>query len=110
MTREEAIAELQEEKALYETDICQADDGTPDGKIIKAIDMAIEALSAEYEDYEHATLVDIKEPLKVVVVRCKDCYHYDKGENDSESWQYCRFLRHDTSDYNFCSWAERREP
>lgn len=45
----------------------------------EAIDMAIEALSlanlkeefesAEYEDYEHATLVDIKEPLKVLVVR-----------------------------------------
>ena len=45
MTREEAIAELQEDKALYETDICHADDGTPDGRLIKALDMAIEALN-----------------------------------------------------------------
>ena len=89
MTREEAIQELQEDKALYETDICHADDGSPDGRLIKALDMAIEALS---------------------IVRCKDCYHYDKGENESESWQYCRFLRHNTSDDEFCSWAERREP
>lgn len=43
------------------------------------------------------------------LVRCKDCYHYDKRENEAESWEYCRFLRHNTSDDDFCSWAERRE-
>ena len=44
MTREEAIAELQADKELYETDICHANDGTPDGRLLEALDMAIEAL------------------------------------------------------------------
>lgn len=69
----------------------------------EAFDMAIEALQAEYEDYEHATLVDIKEPLKVSVVRCKDCRHRDLFSCPLE---YNDF----TKDEDFCSWGERREP
>ena len=49
MTREEAIKELKEDKMLYETDVCHAGDGTPDGRLLEALDMAIEALSAEAE-------------------------------------------------------------
>ena len=83
MTREEAIDNLEWLR-------CEVYNEDSDGSnYAEAIDMAIEALS---------------------IVRCKDCYHYDKGENESESWQYCRFLRHNTSDDEFCSWAERREP
>ena len=73
MTREEAITYLKviwnRYKAEYEIE----------RETLDAYHMAIEALSlanlkeefgsAEYEDYEHATLVDIKEPLKVLVVR-----------------------------------------
>lgn len=47
MTREEAIQELEEDKMLYETDVCHAGDGTPDGRLLEAIDMAIEALQRE---------------------------------------------------------------
>lgn len=47
MTREEAIHELQEDKRLYETEVCHAGDGSPDGRLLEALDMAIEALSAE---------------------------------------------------------------
>lgn len=47
MTREEAIKELKEDKMLYETDLCHAGDGSPDGRLLEALDMAIEALSAE---------------------------------------------------------------
>ena len=71
MTREEAIKKLQKQKAEY------LDEWVDYSGVAEAYDMAIEALQAEYEDYEHATLVDIKEPLKVSVVRCKDCRWYD---------------------------------
>lgn len=47
MTKDEAIRELREDKALYETDNCHAGDGSPDGDLLEALDMAIEALSAE---------------------------------------------------------------
>ena len=79
-----------------------------------AMKMAIEALSAtnlkeefesaEYEDYEHATLVDIKEPLKVLVVRCKDCDNFDYAFN------YCNFLDVGVEGEDFfCAYGERRE-
>ena len=46
MTREEAIKELEEDKALYmpEEWIESLDRDTPDGRLITALDMAIEAL------------------------------------------------------------------
>ena len=105
MTREEAIQEFQNCKGLIQQD----GQDYLDERDIPLLDMAIEALSvanlkeefesAEYEDYEHATLVDIKEPLKVSVVRCKDCIHWD---TDSHCDSYRRAE-------DFCSWGERRE-
>lgn len=81
----------------------------------EAIDMAIEALSvanlkeefesAEYEDYEHATLVDIKEPLKVLVVRCKDCKWWNsetkgcKRNPSVEAWY----------ETDFCKYGEKED-
>lgn len=49
MTREEAIKELEEDKALYmpEDWIESLDRDTPDGRLITALDMAIEALEQE---------------------------------------------------------------
>lgn len=47
MTNEEAIKELKEDRALYESDIVDAGDGTPDGQLMLAIDMAIEALEKQ---------------------------------------------------------------
>ena len=101
MTREEAIKTIQEMCKRY---IFMLDED-------EAIDMAIEALSVAVSREDTVTLnspITIQAEM-VAVVLCKDCYHYDKGENESESWQYCRFLRHNTSDDDFCSWAERRE-
>lgn len=78
MTREEAIKVLNMVEAY--------------GLADEAKRVAIEALSAEYEDYEHATLVDIKEPLKVAVVHCKDCKHWteEKDEEDEILYGWCR--------------------
>ena len=78
MTREEAIEYITGVREFYRT-MEKFADTKDDAKFGEALDMAIEALSAEaeeYDDYEHATLVDIKEPLKVAVVQCKDC---DRG-------------------------------
>lgn len=47
MTYEEAIKLLKEDKSLYETEICFAGDGTPEGDLIMALDMAIEALEKQ---------------------------------------------------------------
>lgn len=47
MTNEEAIQTLKEDRALYEGDIVEAGDGTPDGQLLLALDMAIEALEKQ---------------------------------------------------------------
>ena len=60
MTREEAIAELRKDKSLYESDVCHADDGSPDGRLIKALDMAIESLSANYTTKKPNDVVEQK--------------------------------------------------
>ena len=43
------------------------------------------------------------------VVRCKDCVHYDNGENDSEAWEYCKVLAKDAYDNFYCKLGKRRE-
>ena len=45
----------------------------------------------------------------IKVVRCKDCYHYDKGENEVDAWSWCCYNAHNTQEEDFCSWGERRE-
>ena len=122
MTREEAILWMQ---VLKHSKINWVGEQAEDEDIIarceeaeqEAFDMAIEALSvanlkeefesAEYEDYEHATLVDIKEPLKVSVVRCKDCRFNKYPSND-----LCLIKKAGIypDDDDFCSYGERREP
>ena len=47
MTNEEAIQTLKEDRELYEGDIVEAGDGTPDGQLMLALDMAIEALEKQ---------------------------------------------------------------
>lgn len=47
MTNEEAIQTLKEDRALYEGDIVEAGDGTPDEQLMIALDMAIEALEKQ---------------------------------------------------------------
>ena len=47
MKPEEAIKELESDKGLYESDIVWAGDGTPEGDLILALNMAIEALEKQ---------------------------------------------------------------
>lgn len=110
MTREEAIRRFENVKAnaliQKANGVSEYWQGEIDGTV-EALDMAIEALSAEYEDYEHATLVDIKEPLKVSVVRCKDCIQMHIGGNVTH-YYWCDLWDREVDCNNFCSWAERK--
>lgn len=113
MTREEAYT-LLEVMAINITGELATIENPVLEKQLEAIDMAIESLQAEYEDYEHATLVDIKEPLKVSVVRCKDCRWYENRYGE-----VCHNPRYGDGHANysppyvdgeyFCKDGERRE-
>lgn len=48
----------------------------------------------------------------VEVVRCKDCKYQDKGENESESWNVCKYrpwLYFSIDDDDYCSCGERKD-
>lgn len=47
MTNEEAIKELLADRALYECDIVTAGDGTPDGDLMLALDIAVAAIERQ---------------------------------------------------------------
>lgn len=49
---------------------------------------------------------------KAEVVRCKDCKYQDKGENESESWNVCKYrpcLYFSIDDDDYCSNGERKD-
>ena len=101
MTREETVKWLESLKA----EIGKSEHRTL-WHYAEAIDMAIEALSAETVSREDT--VTLNSPISiqaemVAVVRCKDCRHRDLfscplADNDFQK------------DEDFCSWGERREP
>lgn len=61
MTPQEAIKELKSDKELYESDIVSAGDGTPDGDLILALDMAISALEKQIAKETVTTSDDVFE-------------------------------------------------
>lgn len=77
MKIEEAIDELQEDIALYESDIASAGDGTPDGDLIQALYMAINALEKQ---------IPKKLPIVEELYHCPNC-----GEKDAvlQGDNYC---------------------
>lgn len=45
----------------------------------------------------------------VPVVRCRECYYWESGENSCEKWEYCNFHRIGIGPHGFCSYGERKE-
>lgn len=65
MNRQEAIEVLKEDRYLYESDTTSAGDGTPDGDLLLALDMAISALEKQI----------LKKPIKAKEhIRYLTCY------------------------------------
>ena len=110
MTREEAIYRLKNMAWLYGSAEREQN--------IEAINMAIEALSAE--ETVEIKPIEIKGDFRIddciycspkivgnveVVVRCKDCDNFDHDFN------YCNFLDAGVEGEDFfCAYGERREP
>lgn len=111
MTREEAIQVLTDIKRIRSDEIA------------KAIDMAIEALSAEPKlirvEYSPFRIKETSTSSQTSfrgtqevhyyevpsVVRCKDCQYRKK----IGTLYYCDLDEYNVKDTDFCSWGERRE-
>ena len=88
MTREEAITILK--------DFSWQMGSVKRWENIEAIDMAIEALSAE----------------AVEVVRCRECKWHRSGQNEVDTWSICiepTLRAAHVQDDDYCSWGERKE-
>lgn len=77
---------------------------------IKAMARGLGIPYTDFIDVAERCMDDIPTADVVEVVRCKDCKHLDKGENDSESW--CECVRifgtyFDVSEDDFCSYGEK---
>ena len=84
MTNEEAIKELKEDRALYESNIVEAGDGTPDGQLMLALDMAIEALEKQVTKKPER---DEEYPLGRVCPKC--CAYLGNVQFISSNHDYC---------------------
>ena len=84
MKIEEAIDELQEDIALYESDITSAGDGTPDGDLIQALYMAINALEKQIPK---KPILDKEQTMRFVTTyTCPKC---GKGFTGTRVCSYC---------------------
>lgn len=43
------------------------------------------------------------------VVRCEDCLFWEFGENECESWEWCKALHRDMPPHAFCSLGVRKD-
>ena len=93
MTREEAIEQLQNCKGLIKQD----GKDWLDERDIPLLDMAIEALQAEYIIPSGEVMFTSE------LVRCKDCRHANKS-------MFCSVYLQPRLPSDFCSYGERREP
>ena len=90
MTAEEAIEILKDDKGLYGSEVCYAGDGTPEGDLIQALDMAIEALK-KVQDYETQWADDSNnplEPLKLSAALSCELLMLKKNPKDISSLDY----------------------
>ena len=90
MNREEAIKKLKEVEGNNLVDTGEELE-VYDELLSVALDMAIEALSAE----------------AVQVVRCKDCKHYIV-EGITTQYGWCHEYKHSVDEDDFCSYGERK--
>lgn len=103
MTREEAIAVLRREiePSVYEDE----------KSIAEAIDMAIEALSANAEDIKWIAVPkdEYEQMIETPsVVRCKDCIQKHIGGSVTQ-YYWCDRWDMEVDDTDYCAWGERRE-
>ena len=102
MTREEAI-QILERRRFY---------SNYGAGLNEALDMAIEALSADtVSRSQYHGLLNAIGKVYVEVVRCKDCIYWQSGDmGTGEVYEpYCEMLDTETDANAFCSDGERRE-
>ena len=74
-------------------------------------------LLAKYETGERQQgILGCAETVRIVsaadvapVVRCKDCLFWEFGENECESWEWCKILHCNMPLHAFCNFGVRKD-
>ena len=85
MTAQEAIEVLKEDRYLYESDIVSAGDGSPDGDLLLAIDMAVAALEKQIPKKPVGDLNSVPH------YRCPSCKNAVKVYEDDAVRPQCHY-------------------
>ena len=43
------------------------------------------------------------------IVQCKNCTHWHKGQNESDSWEWCSIFQHNIGENEYCSYGEPKQ-
>lgn len=82
-------------------------------RLINADKFILALMDASLSSVDEDTILDLIDSIPTVdavpVVRCKDCLFLESGENECESWEYCKLLRRDMPPHAFCNFGERKE-
>lgn len=62
-----------------------------------------------YRFFQHEVVGDAPTIDAVPVVRCQECRYFCKGENDSESWEWCDYWKKDCWKDCYCACGQRGE-
>lgn len=66
-------------------------------------------IQMESEYHVDEPVLDMPTIDAVPVVRCRECRYFCKGENDSESWEWCDCWKKDCWEDCYCACGKRRE-
>lgn len=82
---------------------------------VDAVERAVYEQVAWERDIAIKQLADIGKSLGAkmddvaTVVRCRECRYFCKGENDSESWEWCDCWKKDCWEDCYCACGQRRK-
>ena len=79
-------------------------------RLIDADKFVLSLMDASLSSVDEDTILDLIDGIDTVdavpVVRCEDCLFWEFGENECESWEWCKMLNTDMSPHAFCYFGE----
>ena len=76
--------------------------------LIKQGEKHLDSLAEGYTEAAHIIKHISPTVDAVPVVRCEDCLFWESGENECESWEWCKMLNTDMPPHAFCNLGERK--
>lgn len=82
-------------------------------RLIDADKFILALMDAALSSIDEDTILDLIDSVPTVdampVVRCEDCLFWESGENECESWEWCKMLHHDMPSHAFCNFGVRKD-